>query len=90
MIAKEELVYRTENVNEIFMPYYRYYIELKESGLEMADGLKLYGVYYVPAVSASTLWISPYGTGALIDSGCFIISKSICNIKVVSLCKSQT
>ena len=29
---------------------------------------------YRPSVP-STLWISPYGTGALIDSGCFIISK---------------
>ena len=29
---------------------------------------------YRPSVP-STLWISPYGTGALIDSGCFLISK---------------
>ena len=64
MIAKEELVYRTENVNEIFMPYYRYYIELKESGLEMADGLKLYGVYYVPAVSAEYLVDFPIWDGS--------------------------
>ena len=64
MIAKEELVYRTENVNEIFMPYYRYYIELKESGVEMADGLKLYGVYYVPAVSAEYLVDFPIWDGS--------------------------
>ena len=64
MIAKEELVYRTENVNEIFMPYYRYYIELKESGVEMADGLKLYGIYYVPAVSAEYLVDFPIWDGS--------------------------
>ena len=64
MIAKEELVYRTENANEIFMPYYRYYIELKESGLEVADGLKLYGVYYVPAVSAEYLVDFPIWDGS--------------------------
>ena len=63
MIAKEELVYRTGNANEIFMPYYRYYIELKESGVEMADGLKLYGVYYVPAVSAEYLVDFPIWDG---------------------------
>lgn len=64
MIAKEELVYRTGNANEIFMPYYRYYIELKERGVEMADGLKSYGVYYVPAVSAEYLLDFPVWDGS--------------------------
>ena len=57
MIAKEELVYRTGNANAIFMPYYCYYIALdhREEGVEMADGLTLYGLVYVPAVSGAYL-----------------------------------
>lgn len=50
-IAKEELIYRTGNINRQFQPYYRFYIELAEKTSEKADGLKTYGVYYVPAVS---------------------------------------
>lgn len=55
-IAKTELVYLTENTCEVYMPYYRFYVELSETfGIEMADGLKMYGIYYVPAVSGNYL-----------------------------------
>lgn len=47
-IAKTELVYRTQIFEKYFMPYYRFYVELPED--EMEDGMKNYGVYYVPAV----------------------------------------
>lgn len=47
-IAKTELVYRTQIFEKYFMPYYRFYVELPED--EMEDGMKTYGVYYVPAV----------------------------------------
>lgn len=49
-IAKEELIYVTGNVQEVFQPYYRFWVELAEDPVEKAEGLKTYGAYYVPAV----------------------------------------
>lgn len=55
-IAKTELVYRTGNTCEVYMPYYRFYVELPETfEIGMADGLKMYGIYYVPAVNGKYL-----------------------------------
>lgn len=50
-IKKVELVYRTGELEEYYMPYYRFYVELPEEELE--SGLKIYGAYYVPAVESS-------------------------------------
>ncbi|MBR2490963.1 MAG: hypothetical protein IKB65_05725 [Ruminiclostridium sp.] len=50
-IGKEELVYVTGNANEVFQPYYKFWVELTDPPGEMAEGLKTYGAYYVPAVS---------------------------------------
>lgn len=47
-VAKVELVYRTGELEEYYMPYYRFYVELPNE--ERDDGLKTYGAYYVPAV----------------------------------------
>lgn len=47
-IAKVELVYRTGQYEEYFMPYYLFYVKLPE--MEREGGLKTYGLYYVPAV----------------------------------------
>ncbi|MBR1852292.1 MAG: hypothetical protein IJ794_03815 [Lachnospiraceae bacterium] len=52
-VVMAELVYRNSNMEENFLPYYRFYVNLPEDFLEwenLSDGLKLYGVYYVPAV----------------------------------------
>lgn len=50
-IAKIELGYRTGPLEETFLPYYIFYILLpQDSNVEMADGLNMYGVYYVPAI----------------------------------------
>lgn len=50
-VKKIELIYRTGNINKVFMPYYRFYVELPEiEEIELAKGLKMYGIYYVPAV----------------------------------------
>ena len=47
-VAGVELAYRSSRTDEYFLPYYRFYVELPE---EVRDnGLKTYGVYYVPAV----------------------------------------
>lgn len=53
-ITKAELVYGSNNLYKVFMPYYRFYIELSEDG-EIADGLINYGAFYVPAISSEYL-----------------------------------
>lgn len=63
-IAKVELVYRTGNTNEVFMPYYRFYVELTEFDSDMAEGLKNFGAYYVPAVRGEYLSDSPVWDGS--------------------------
>lgn len=50
-IKKVELIYRAGNYDEVFMPYYRFYVELPEEKRDV--GLKTYGAYYVPAVESS-------------------------------------
>ena len=64
-IAKGELIYRTEAFNQVFMPYYCFYIRLdhREEGVEMADGLSRYGLFYVPAVSGAYLEDFPVWDG---------------------------
>ena len=49
-IEKTELIYRTDKNEKYFMPYYRFYVELPE--LNQENGLKTYGIYYVPAVES--------------------------------------
>lgn len=60
-VAKAELVYRTGAREEYFMPYYRFYVELPE---EERDGLKTYGIYYVPAVEKKYLSNMPLWDGS--------------------------
>lgn len=52
-VSKVELIYRTWQYEEYFMPYSRFYVELPEETEE--DGLKTYGAYYVPAVKGEYL-----------------------------------
>jgi len=47
-IAKTELIYQTDPRLEVFMPYYKFYVEMPKMKTE--GGLKTYGIYYVPAV----------------------------------------
>lgn len=51
-ISKVELVYRTGRLEEVLLPYYRFYVLLTDSVSETATklGLKTYGAYYVPAL----------------------------------------
>lgn len=48
-IAKAELVYRSGPLEEMLIPYYRFYVLLPEEELS-GEGLKSYGAYYVPAI----------------------------------------
>lgn len=50
-IKKVELIYRTGlQLEQYYMPYYRFYVELPEEGI---DDMKCYGIYYVPAVNGA-------------------------------------
>lgn len=60
-VQKAELVYRTGSLEKYFMPYYKFYVELAEE--EEADGLKHYGIYYVPAVEGRYLQEMPAWNG---------------------------
>lgn len=55
-IAKFELIYRTGNGEETFMPYYRFYVELLNfKAKNQISGLKCYGAFYVPAIKSEYL-----------------------------------
>jgi len=47
-VKKVELIYRNETWAEIYMPYYKFYVELPS--MKMENGLITYGAFYVPAV----------------------------------------
>lgn len=47
-IARVEIIYRNSLAENIWMPYYRFLVEIPEAACE--NGLKTYGAYYVPAV----------------------------------------
>ncbi len=49
-IAKRELVYRSDIMQNIFVPYYLFYVELSDEYDK--NGLNCYGLYYVPAVES--------------------------------------
>ena len=53
-IAKTELIY-SHNGEEYYQPYYKFYVELSGSEFNMAEGLKNFGIFYVPAVSGAYL-----------------------------------
>lgn len=54
-IAGVELVYRTGSREQLLLPYYRFYVRLPDTDMEYADGLQLYGAYYVPAIADAYL-----------------------------------
>lgn len=61
-IKKVELIYRTGEHEEYYMPYYRFYVELP--GEERENGLKTFGAYYVPAVDSSYISNMPTWDGS--------------------------
>lgn len=52
-IGKVELVYRTGRLEEVLLPYYRFYVLLPDTMSRSAaeHGLQTYGAYYVPAIA---------------------------------------
>ncbi len=66
-IAKTELIYRNRTSENIWMPYYRFLIEIPDSMVSQntPEGLKEFCAYYVPAVE------SEYITGLPLWNGSF-------------------
>lgn len=60
-IAKVELIYRSSISENIWMPYYRFLVELPEMAQE--NGLKNFGAYYVPAVETEYITGLPLWNG---------------------------
>ena len=61
-VVKSELVYRTANTNETFLPYYRFWVELTD--MQQENGLKTFGAYYVPAVQQQYISDMPLWDGS--------------------------
>lgn len=61
-IKKVELIYISNSHEEIFVPYYRFYVELQEYKRE-DTGLNDYGAYYVPAVEGEYIENMPLWDG---------------------------
>lgn len=47
-VRRVELCYRTGGFETLYMPWYRFYVELPNSA--SSTGLRTFGAYYVPAV----------------------------------------
>jgi len=60
-IARVELIYRTGRHDTVFMPYYRFLVEMPTEELE--NGLKTFGAFYVPAVRSEYLENMPVWDG---------------------------
>lgn len=52
-IGKVELMYRSGPLEEVLLPYYRFYVQLPDEANSQATEkeLKTYGAYYVPAIT---------------------------------------
>ena len=61
-IAGVELVYRTGRHDEVFMPYYRFLVEIPT--MQRDNGLKTFGAFYVPAVEEQYLSNMPLWDGS--------------------------
>ncbi len=65
-VAKVELVYRTGRLEEMLIPYYRFYVLLPEEktvGEGRDSRLQCYGAYYVPAIAAEYIADMPLYDG---------------------------
>ena len=61
-ISKIELIYRGSIGENIWMPYYRFLVEIPE--LEQENGLKNFGAYYVPAIEMEYITGLPLWNGS--------------------------
>lgn len=67
-IKKVELIYLTGELNQYFIPFYRFYVEVPDAGYPKElenSGVKTYGAYYVPAVESRYLTNMPIWDGQI-------------------------
>lgn len=66
-VKKVELVYHISNLSELFVPYYKFYVEIENDGdiAENFPGMKTYGTYYVPAVESKYISTMPLWDGSI-------------------------
>ena len=62
-IRKVELIYRTGDYEEYFLPYYCFFVELPDYEYRPKNGTNGYGIYYVPAVDDAYISNLSVGTG---------------------------
>jgi hypothetical protein len=67
-VAGVELIYRRDPLDKVFMPYYRFFVELPEyaavfEGDAALKNFKMFGAYYVPAVAEEFLTNLPVWNG---------------------------
>ncbi len=62
-IKKVELVYRNSRYEKVFIPYYRFYVELYDEYELLDNGLNTYGAYYVPAIRSEYIENMPLWNG---------------------------
>ncbi|MEQ8156698.1 MAG: hypothetical protein ABRQ25_17790 [Clostridiaceae bacterium] len=60
-IAKVELVYRNSMYDKVFMPYYKFLVEMPT--MQQKNSLKTFGTFYVPAVKGEYLTNMPAWNG---------------------------
>lgn len=63
-IKKVELIYRNNAYDKIYMPYYRFYVELDDAPMPEDVNLKTYGAYYVPAIDGRYIENMPVWDGS--------------------------
>lgn len=62
-IIRCELTYKVSFAQEVLIPYYRFWVEIRDPGLNFAGseiGLKTFGAFYVPAVAEEYLAIKNF------------------------------
>lgn len=68
-IAKVELVYRTSSYEAVWLPYYRFLVDLPEEYRPQDKSLRDYGAYYVPAVDGRYITNMPTYDGSFNGGG---------------------
>lgn len=64
-VKKVELVYRNTNRDNIFMPYYKFYVQVDITNASSSElGLVDFGIYYVPAVEGRYIENMPQWDGS--------------------------
>ena len=61
LIERVELIYRTGAYDEVFMPYYKFLVEL--TSMKQENGLKTFGAFYVPAIEGKYIENMPKWEG---------------------------